>query len=193
LKLTREQRAAIFAGHPPSITGNGPSPFEAGKTYRISSLVSLKINAVRRRRQGGWKLEYEILDRRDPVKNMRRTPPVVQDEEIRKGFDSYGYPAEPTADVVAQAARESAYTSQPTSLSDAGESVDDKTQHGFSTEAASRDGLREQHRRERWDLGQRLQRAEAEAELLGLDVSHHRRAIAERIARMERLNKGKAA
>lgn len=192
-KLTREQRTAIFALEPPSITGNGPCPWEVGKTYPLSNRVSLKVVGHRRYKGGGWALQYEIHDTRDNVRNLRRTPPSMPDDELRKGFDSYGYPAAPTSDRVKKAAQESAYTSAPTSLSDAGEGIDEKVQDRFSGEAASRDGLREQRRREKWDLAQRLQHAEEEARMLGLDVSHHRRAIAERIARMERLNKGKAA
>jgi hypothetical protein len=90
--------------------------------------------------------------------------------------------------------RDGQYTQSPAlAIHEAGEAVDESTQQRYTDEAKGHDTLRHEQRRERWDLAARLERAEARAAAQGINVSNHRRAIAERIARMERAVDEKAA
>jgi hypothetical protein len=190
LRLTREVRARLFAGETPAITGSGPCAAEAGKTYALSPCVDIRILAVRRHRRGGWVLSYEIHDRRDVPRLLLRAPGIGDSdfEAIRESFDEYGYPEEPTADVLARAARESAYTSRASmsAITDAGEAIDERTQTKYTEEARTIDGLREQRRRERWELARQLVSLEQEAATRGVDITSHLRVIADRVARIEK-------
>lgn len=199
--LSREVRAQLFAGDLPPIAGEGRCPLQAGQTIELSSRVSLKVLAVRRRRRGGWSLQYELHDRRHVPRLLRRTP-GIHDEDfdaIREGFDEHGYPSEPTPDVLKDAARQSSYTSAPGpgALTDAGEAVDERTQEEFTKQAQTADHLREQRRRERFEKRatvERLAAARAEALARGIDISQHERVILDRIDRIERqLGKHRAA
>lgn len=138
LKLTKEQRRRLFDLDPPSITGEGPCPVQKGDVVRLSSKMELRVETVGRRRKGGWVLWYVLVDRRDTARILKRTPRPQDYDAIREGFDSDGYPEPLTDDVIRQAARESAYTSAPSSLSDAGEAVDEMTQNRLTKEADAR-------------------------------------------------------
>jgi len=66
LPLTREQRAALFAGETPKLTfpGSRPCPVKAGHIERLSSNVELEVTSVRRTRKGDWSLAYELRNNR---------------------------------------------------------------------------------------------------------------------------------
>lgn len=198
--FTREQRKQLFdhrAGGPPPITGEGVCPFEPGRSYPLSNKLTLRVLEVLRRRKGGWSLRYELIDRRDPPKLLKRTPRAQDFDAIRRGFDEHGFPTPLTPDAERQAAKESAYDSRPGSLSDAGEAVDDETQDRFSGGARTADHLRGQKRWQQFERRNTLERlaaAKAEAVARSIDISHHERVIADRVDRIERqLGKGKAA
>lgn len=201
LKLSRGQRAAIFAGQAPQITGiENQCPVDVGHVEHLSSRVSLEVLKVNRRRRGGWSIQYQVVDRRDPVRKLRRTPGVENVEALRKTFDEHGYPRELTPGEVADAAGESSYTAMPTSLSDAGEAVRSDVQERFTKEAMTHDELRAQKRREMWEreqgaqrIEQRLREERDRAELLGTDVHRETAAIRRMVQRMRSKNDRRAA
>lgn len=195
LRLTRELRKEIFAGGAPPIRGEGPCPVEAGHVMVLSSKVELKVTAVRRRRSGGWSLQYELLDRRDPRRILRRTPGIYS--VTSDDFDDHGDPKPLDADELGRASELSSYTGGGSSLADAGEAVDAKTQERFTQQATERlalDHMLAEMRRERYELEKRLERARADAELRGVDISSPLRVIERQLAKIERrVYEGKAA
>lgn len=181
LRLTRTQRIKLFAGECPNIGGEGDCPVEHGDEVKLSAKVSLRVLQVRPRKGGGWSLHYELQDRRDPVRLLLRTPPVVVPD---------GDETPPTPDALARAAQESAYTGSPfAAIEDAGEAVDEKTQERFSEEA--REGFRSQLERERRErearrLDERLRAVERLAAEKGIDISRKLTSIERRIESAER-------
>jgi hypothetical protein len=85
------------------------------------------------------------------------------------------------------------YTTNPRRTSDGAEVVDAAFASRYANEAKRADALREQRRRDEWDLMEEYRRAKADADQLGLDTSHHDRVIKDRIARIRRGVQGKAA
>lgn len=127
LRLTREVRKRLFDHQAPRIAGEGKCPVKQGQVIAISSKVSLKVLRVNVRRGGGWSLQYELTDRRDPVLKMKRTPRPQDFDAIRRERDEFGYPAAPTTDALEQAALDSAYTSGSTSIDDHAEAIHPRT------------------------------------------------------------------
>jgi hypothetical protein len=41
----------------------------------------IRVTGVQRLRKGGWRVEYSVVDRRDPDLYIRRTPPVMTPDE----------------------------------------------------------------------------------------------------------------
>lgn len=201
LRLSRQQRKLLFDNKTPPITGEGDCPVKAGDIIALSPKVSLRVLTIRHRKGGkGWSLHYEVQDRRDPVRLLRRTPAITDEsyDQIRRGLEEHdGYPPPPTDDVLAKAARESAYTGAPSSLSDAGEAVDEVTQRRLTQQAHDNRDHQEvvnQARRERHELAHRLDRVRADAELRGVDISSPMRVIERQLAKIERrVYDGKAA
>jgi hypothetical protein len=188
--FTREQRKQLGKLEVLRVAGEGECPVGKGDEIPITSTVTFRVDRVNVRRGGGWSLGYTLLVRDEKVRNLKRVPRAQDFDAIRKSFDSAGYPQEPTRDVLEEAAEESAYTSRPTSLADAGEAVDRVTQRRFSEEAKMADRLRDQRRREKYERRNTLERlAEARAEAVArrVDISHHERVIEDRIDRIERL------
>lgn len=200
LTLTHEQRAQLFAGQTPRIAGEGKCPVEPGYVYRLSKRLELEVTAVRRTKGGGWSLGYTLSDRRDPARILKRTPSAQDFDRMRREQDEYGFPLEPSPEEIRRAAQESAYTSAPTSLSDAGEAVDQATQEAFSKQGQTIDGLREQKRREAWQREQdalsvyeRFRIEWERAERLGTDVHREAAAVRRMVERMARKNARRAA
>lgn len=200
LRLTRGTRARLFKRETPPIKGDGRCPVAAGDIIELSSKVSLRVLHVNTRKGGGWSLHYELQDRRDPVRLLRRTPGISDEsyDQIRRGLEENdGYPAPPTDDVLAKAALESAYTGAPSSLSDAGEAVDEVAQRRITQQAFDNRGQQDvlnQARRERHELAHRLDRVRADADLRGVDISSSMRVIERQLAKIERrIYQGRAA
>lgn len=198
MRLDRETRNRLFAGESPRIGGAGACPVERGYTFMLSSQVQVKVMQVRRAKSGWW-LIYEVTDHRDPPRLLRRTPGIPRGDfdAVRQSFDEYGYPAAPTPEAIREAARESAYTTIPGPLADAGEAVDELTQRRLTAEA-HRDKIQgatlAQLRRERHELEQRLERARLEADRRGVDISSSLRVIERQLLKIEqRVYHGKAA
>lgn len=195
LKLTRAERAKLMALEPVKIAREGECPVKPGDEIKLSPLVTLTVNEIRRPKGGGWSLRYTLTDRRDPKRILRRTPGIfhVTSEDL----DEFGNLKAADAEELQRAAELSAYTGGGSSLADAGEAVSRLTQQAFAKEAKTAEGLREQKRRERYEkrtLHERYLAAKAEADARHIDLSHHERVIADRVDRMERaLGKDKAA
>lgn len=201
LPLTRQQRAALFAGEAPRIYGprrvviNGQEhwrlrkcPVKKGDVVKLSRLMDLKVVRVDSVKGGGWRLQYEIHDRRDPTRLLRRTPPATP-----IGPDSL-----PTSDEIRKDAQVSAYTSNPAgTVRGAGLAVDELTQRRITQQAHDHAGHQQivnQARRERYELERRLGRAREDAILRGVDISSPIRVIERQIAKIERrVYDGKAA
>jgi hypothetical protein len=64
LRLTRQQRAAFFAGNWPRLAGKGAAPVKAGYTCQLSTRLSFEVIRVHHKR-GRWRLEYQVTDDRD--------------------------------------------------------------------------------------------------------------------------------
>jgi hypothetical protein len=112
LRLTRAQRAKLFNGESPHIGGEGKCPVEAGQEIQLSARVTLRVLRVdfKVRR---WALHYELVDRRDVPRLLRRVPPTHAegDEDVT-----------PTPHAIREASEQSSYTSSPRSaVPDAGE------------------------------------------------------------------------
>jgi hypothetical protein len=135
LKLTPQQRKSLFAGNAPSISGEGPCPVAPGYVYRLSERLTLEVEVVRHPAPDKWTLLYCVKDKRDPVRKLRRVPPVHVDDA-----DS----TVPTEDALKDAAEESAYTSMPSSLSDAGEAPPRAVVDAYALRASQQDAARRQ-------------------------------------------------
>lgn len=73
LKLTKQQRADLFAGKTPHIRGNGECPIGPGYVYVISKDFHLCITKVEKDR-GDWWLKYRVEDHRHKARNLLSTP-----------------------------------------------------------------------------------------------------------------------
>lgn len=178
IRLTRAQREKLKVGECPGITGTGKCP--VGRDDVIVVVKGLEVRVLRvDPKANGWKLHYEVRDRRDPVRLVRRTPPVVAPRADN-----------PNEDVIRQAARESSYTSSPRSaITDAGEAVDEKTVERYAQENGKRfrDDLEaERERRKRLPLAEQLEKVLDDARDRKVDVSGDRRVIEKRIDAMKR-------
>ncbi len=187
LKLSTTQRQRFFAGETPAVRGEGPCPVEVGHVHPLSSKLYFTVLAITRKADR-WALRYEVTDKRDKVRSLRRTPPVHSEGAV--------VPTDEKS--IAHAAEESAYTSAHAQVVDnAGEAVDILSQRRFTQQAhdnASHQSAANQARRERHELDQRLQRVREEARLQGIDISSPERVIERQLAKIERrVYDGKAA
>jgi hypothetical protein len=193
LKLTREQRAAIREHRNPKITGTFPCPVEKGHVEWITPELGFRVERVHWKGKA-WSLQVVILDKRDPSRFMRRTPPALRLKKADK-------PA--TAEEIKRAAEESAYAHFVTF--DEAPVVPKHEQARISKEARDRDGQLRRLRdaeRQRQTLSQRVQAVRREAELLGVDLTRQEARLRgsdevsrlrEAVAAMERKLRSKAA
>jgi hypothetical protein len=196
LPLTRIQRSLLFAGECPRISGTGKCPVEQGQVYPLSSKVSIKVLAVRVPKPDLWMLHYELRDTRDKIRLLKHTPSISQGDfqRVRNSFDPYGYPQDPTPDVLHEAAQESAYSSAPVSLvPSAGEAVDEQTQSWFTKEARIADNLRAEFRREQWELKTLSDRLRELERIQGVDLSRQMAAVRKTVQAMEMKARKRAA
>lgn len=179
-KLTRVQQTKLAAGECPAIVGKGDCPVSKDTVIEVRAGLTLRVVAVDRPDPVTWRLRYEVMDRRDPVRLLRRTPPVVPPRK-----DEH-----PDAEAVKRAARESAYTSSHSSaVDDGGEAVDEKTQEQFTKDARERfkaDLEAERERRKRLPVSEQLAQVLDEAKERRTDVSGDLRVIQKRIDAMKR-------
>lgn len=179
MRLTPAQKEKLKAGECPGITGTGPCPVKKDDVIQVAKRLEIRVVRVDPK-ASGWKLHYEVWDRRDPVRLVRRTPPVVAPAR-----DDH-----PDAEAIRRAAQESAYTSSPRSaISDAGEAVDEATAARYAQENRKRfkDDLEaERERRKRLPLSEQLERVVEDAQRRKADVSGDLRVIQKRIDAMQR-------
>lgn len=148
LTLTKEQRAAFFAGDCPHIGGKGECPVEVGYIYRLSASLHFRVSKINTDRDGWW-INYVVQDRRHTVRNLRRTPSPTDFDSVRESFDEYGYPPEATEDAIEDAGQESSYTSRGVGLvDDAGEAIDAATTKRYADKAAESSARLRQQRME---------------------------------------------
>lgn len=180
LRLTKTQRVKLLAGECPGIAGQGDCPVHKGEAVKLAPGLTLTVLRVDRN-PSGWKLHYELRDRRDAPRLLRRTPPVVPPKAD---------PRAPNEDEVRRAARESSYTTSPASaITSAAEAVDEATQDRFTEEA--RRGFaaqleRERREREARTLDGRLRMVQHLAAEKGVDITRKLASIEARIASTER-------
>lgn len=200
MKLTREQRAAIFAGELPRIAGEGECPWKPGDTYRASAKVTVTVLEVRpvkpRLVRGvmskpGWSLRYVVEDLRDHPRLLRPNPHPMDFDAMRKARDEYGYPLDPPdPDTLRQAGIESAYTSSRASgIEDAGEAVGETTLKQFAEEARQRlrrERQAEYDRKMARSRAASLREVELRARQRGVDVSGDLGEIDSLVERMRR-------
>ena len=201
MKLTREQRAAVFAGEAPRIAGEGECPWKPGDIYRASSKVELEVLEIRpvkpRWRNGewqeaGWSLHYVIRDQRDSPRLLRPNPHPVDFDAIRASFDEYGYPPDDPGDPEAMrgAGVESAYTTRPgAGLRRADEGVGEGWLKRFSEEGGARlqkERQQEYNRKMARSRAAALKEVELRARQRGIDVSPELRTIGEEVEKMRR-------
>lgn len=187
LQLTRTQRAKLIAGECPGIVGKGRCPVERGYEHRVLKNLTLRVLRVDAR-PGGWKLHYEVTNSADPIRLLRRTPPVVPPS-------GDGGMLEESQEK--RAARESSYTSSPVSaIEDAGEAVDEQTQDRYSREGTQERVRRiadyEKRKRER-PLHEQLQDALDEAARVGVDTTRYVDGIEKRLEALRRRTEREAA
>jgi hypothetical protein len=192
VKLTRAQRSKLSAGEPAQITGTGKCPYPKFYTHRVTTKIDLKVvghTTGRSTNDKGepvltWTLLYELHDRRDPTRLLRRTPPVSHPS--RKDFDEFGYPLPQTASDASDA---SSYTAGGSVVSDAGEAVPRGIQDAF-TEQAKLEGHQANVARrlqyEQRHVLTRLAHLLAEADRLGIDPGRDVARIEAGVAKLER-------
>lgn len=124
LAKTREQRQAITDPHDPlKLTGEvavaPPRP-----------LFEIVIREPVRHRSGVWRVPFDVLDRRDPSRLVRRKPPSKREGEY----------VEPTPEEIEQAREESAYTTNSIEAVDHLDSVPVEYQNVLAMQAKERRG-----------------------------------------------------
>jgi len=113
LTLTREQRAALFAGDPVRLTFDGkkPCPVKAGHIEVLSAHVRLEVTGIRRTRDGDHTLVYTLHNNR------------LGQRFLARHGDELGYSHVGPSDVDCEA----------------GEAVDDFTQKRITRESRDRE------------------------------------------------------
>lgn len=125
MRLTRQERAALFHRETPRITRE-QKPCESGLVIVLSPKLSIEVTAVVRTKAKLWRVDYLIRDDRPHL--LRRVPTT---DRPRKDKD--GKVIEPDE---AYSSIDSAYTSSPhLAIKDAGEAVDQATLKEFSIRA----------------------------------------------------------
>lgn len=193
LPLSRDQRRRLFDRDPVRISGVGECPVKAGDVVSLSSRVSLKVVKVKKQPGNRWLLErYELHDNRDPDLYMRHTPhiAVAEFEAIHASVRETGLPPEPTAEAIADAARESAYTHRP---NEGGVVIPADVQARYAKEAQQADAARERRRAARWEAQSLADRVAALESVDNADVSRFLASIERRVQAAEKKVRQRAA
>lgn len=201
LTLTKDQRAKLFAGGCPRITGDGTCPVEPGYVYTISRGFTLQVTRVVKR-DGGWHLRYTVRDTRHKYRNVRRTPADNIDyDAVREAYcpENFRYDSAPIVRESGNhdSAEESAYTSSQINLvAECGEGVDAVTQERFVAEGRLRHLERQVKRLAPGkpdDIGAEIASIINEARSKGVDVTGELRVIRKRMDAMRGKIVGRAA
>lgn len=189
MRLTRAIRVKLLNGEAPAITGTGKPPVEKGYSFQLSPKVELTVLRVDTKRSvkgEEWSLHYLLVDRRDPKRLLRRTPPVSHPS--RKDFDGYGYPLPVSA---SDASDTSSYTAGGSVVADAGEAVPRAVQDKLTADAKMHGCQEHAARRRRYEqqavvlrLAHQLERAEA----LGIHPGRDLARLDAAVAKLERTN-----
>jgi hypothetical protein len=125
-----------------------------GEVIRVGRLplFVITIRDVKRHRAGYFRVRFDILDRREQKRLVRRKPPALREGEY----------AEATEAEVLQAAVESAYTGNPKQALDHLEAVPADWQNVLSMQATSRFAEHQRSERAEQESARDLQRLNAE-------------------------------
>jgi hypothetical protein len=187
VKLSRAQRAKLLNGEPASISGTGDAPVKKGHVHRISNSVDLKVVRVdisTDARGKRWSLHYELHDRRDPIRLLRRTPPVSHPS--RSDFDEHGYPLPQEAHETADTSH---YAAGGAVVADAGEAIPRSAQDAYTVQAKMEGQQANAARRLQYEQRHvltRLAHALSEADRLGIDPARAVARIEAGVAKLER-------
>lgn len=209
MRLTREERRKIFAGEYPTLirevepevepgtviilSWSRPRPYagEDGTVYAPPRhpLLWLTVNGIVRRQRGGWSIHYDVGHRREGKRLVRRKPPVYDAELMEADLHQ-----PPSAEDIAEAHQQSAYTSDPSQAADHLEAVDDvwlarhtaEARAIESTAEALSDQEKANERRLKSKLEQDLAEALREAEAMGIDTSSVRHITERQVARLRK-------
>lgn len=190
MRLSKEQRAELFAGRAPDIhvgRVDGKWSVQVGQVVRLSRKLAIEVLRVDPQKGGRGKVRYVVHDFRDPPRLLRRTPPVVVPEADGAA----------TPDSISRAAGESSYTGSPAgAITDAGEAVDERSQDRFSRESQQERVRRmadyERRKRER-PLIEQLAEALEEAREAGVDTGRQEARIEAGIEALRRRTRREAA
>jgi len=176
LVVSREVREKLFRGSDVlpdiTITGTVSCPIKPPYEYVLSPKLKLVVTGIGKHPHGHHNLVYTLQDRRDPARILRRTPGISSEGfgAIRRSFNEFGEPGEPTAGAIERAGEESSYTGAGSSLSDAGEAVNAHDQERL-TAIARKERVSERELRRKY---QGLLGAEARAKEFLKEGAHRR-------------------
>lgn len=148
MKLSREQRALLFAGECPKLSypGSAPCPVKKGHTEVLSAHVWLEVTDIRRTSKGEWSLVYTLTNNRLGQRFMAKQ-------------DGLSHPEQYTSHSATGIDRE------------AGEAVDEFTQRRITEDAKRNESQRKQQ--EAGDLLSAMQ--ELRSTIDGLEEGQKRR------------------
>jgi len=196
-KLTPWEAGAIAAGTLDRINRPLEPEWATAKDGEEAGWIKVRANFwiqphPARKTNKGYGIWFNVRDWRSRL--IRRVPPMFEPPEM----DDYGEPIPPTLEAIERARQSGSYTtSNRDAVTDAGDAVDDADQTRFIEAAqmhrAQASNLA-QLRRERYELDQRLRRAQADAMIRGVDISSPLRVIERQLEKIERrIHEGRAA
>jgi hypothetical protein len=138
LQLSREQRSRILAGHYDPLKFDQKPECQEGDRYVLTwskarqlddgqgnkKVVGrepthwITVRKINRKRRGGFTVEFDVVDKRDPSRFVRRNPPQMTDQLLREDNRR-----PPTEDATTQASEQSQYSSDRRSAVDELEAV----------------------------------------------------------------------
>lgn len=150
---------------------------------QVRPTLVIRVTDILRTARGLWSVPFSVVDRRDPVRMLRRTPPAQDIENAG---------AEVTPDEEAKARIESSYGASPKQAVDELEAVDDFTLKRFAAEARAIEQVVAQRahqeaaseRRATTSLEKDLADTLAQAERLGIDTTSVRFVTERQIAKL---------
>lgn len=208
LRLTREDRARLFAGdYSPLafekkpkckpgdryvLSWSRPRPFrdERGVLHRPrrEAVLWIEVTKLTRRAKGGWAVRFDVHDHRHPRRLLRSVPPRYGDE-LRRVDAVVGL----TAEEIEQASEESSYTSDPGVAVDELDAVPkDWKDPGAAARTQQQQAL-EKARRDSLSLGAQLDSYLTDARESRVDVHDRVRRIKREIELLARDLDGRAA
>jgi hypothetical protein len=170
VRLTREQRRALYDGTYPKISGEGDCPWPMGKAHYLSSRFWIKPVATHTQLVPGkahhWRLEYEVYDHRDRYLDSGGPSPMGEAEREKRSSSNDA---------------ERGYTGNPhTRLADAGAAVSREVQKQQTSESKRRWSLYESEERaveiaekQQRAINNKIRRLMKDGAKTGVDITPH--------------------